>query len=232
MKIRKHYIMNSFDEKNKGIIHSETFDYLRQMRILIVGVGGIGGHLANHLVRLGVHSVHLCDFDVFEASNINRQLFATLDVLGQPKVTVVKDAIKNIRKDVNIITHECRVEDLNEQVYQQIDIIMDALDSIKTKLYLEEIASRHNLPLFHGALAGWFGQIGIVIPKSKLLSRFYEEADHGLELTLGAPTFTPSIIAGMMVSELLKFIAEPEHALINRILSVNLLNHEYDILFE
>jgi molybdopterin/thiamine biosynthesis adenylyltransferase len=232
MNNRNVFIMNSYDEKNMGIIDNQALHRLKQMRILIVGMGGIGGHVANHLVRLGVHSVHLCDFDVFEASNINRQLFATQDVLGLPKVSCVKKAVENIRPDVDIVIHHCRIEQLDAKVFQRIDIIMDALDSIKSKLYLEEVATNHKLPLFHGALGGWFGQIGIAMPNSKLLSRFYENADHGLEASLGAPTFTPSIIAGMMVSELLKFIAQPEHALINRILSVNLLNHEYDILFK
>lgn len=222
--------MNTFDEKNKGIIDDSTLQRIKQIRLLVVGAGGIGGHLANHLVRLGVKTIHLCDYDVFQASNLNRQLFSSLAVLGQRKVDVVARAISGIRPDVTIVSHPCSIEDIDSSIWEEIDIVLDAVDSIKTKLNLEDMAKKHNLPLVHGAVAGWYGQIGIIMPGSNVLHHFYKDSEYGLEKELGSPTFIPSVVAGMMVSELIKFLQGQDKALINKIMMVDALNHDYHTL--
>jgi molybdopterin-synthase adenylyltransferase len=223
--------MNPYDEKNIGIIDAITLRKIKQTRILVVGMGGIGGHLANHLVRLGIKTLHICDHDVFQPSNINRQLFSKTTSIGKLKTDIVSKALHDIRQSVEIVTHKCRIENIDEQIWNNIDIVMDALDSIKTKRYLENVASKHNIPLIHGAIAGWFGQVGIIMPGSGIISRIYEGKDYGLESDLGSPTFTPSIIAGVMISELIKYMKNHENALINKIMLFDLLNHDYQILF-
>ncbi len=222
--------MNQYDEKNMGIINTITMARIKKTRILIVGLGGIGAHLTNHLVRLGVQTVHLCDHDVYQRSNINRQLFSAEKMVGKSKVVVVTEALTGIRPDVEIIAHACKIEDINEKIWSQIDIVMDALDSSKMKIYLEMIAGEHRLPVVHGAIAGWYGQVGIIMPGTHIINRLYDGKDYGLDANLGSPTFTPAVIAAMMVGELVKFLDGDEKALINKILMVDLANNNLETL--
>ncbi|NCA97325.1 MAG: ThiF family adenylyltransferase [Bacteroidia bacterium] len=222
--------MNSYDEKNTGVINKETLQRIKSLRVLVVGVGGLGGHLANHLARLGVKSLHLIDFDVFQPSNINRQLFSSSSNLGKSKVQVVGDAVRSIREDVKVIVHESRIESIDKQIWKEVDIVMDAVDSIKMKQYLEDKAAEYGLPLIHGAVAGFYGQVGIIMPGSNVLKRLYDDQSKGLEAELGCPTFIPSIVAGMMISELVKFLQEDKNALINRIMMIDVANPDYQTI--
>ena len=222
--------VDDYDIKNMAILKPEGIRKLKRMRVLIVGLGGIGGHLANHLARLGVKSLHLCDFDVFQPSNINRQLFSFEATIGKPKADIVGKAVQGIRQDVQVFTHACRIDNIDEHVWNDIDVVMDALDNVKTKLYLQEMAHKKNIPLVHGAIEGWYGQVGIIMPGSEILSRLYEKKKHGLETDLGSPTFTPSVIAGVMIGEFIKYIEGDKRALTNKIMMIDLLNHDYQIL--
>lgn len=222
--------MNSYDEKNTGVINKEALQRIKSLRVLVVGVGGLGGHLANHLARLGVKSLHLIDFDVFQPSNINRQLFSSSSNLGKSKVQVVGDAVRSIREDVKVIVHESRIESIDKQIWKEVDIVMDAVDTIKVKQYLEEKATEYNLPLIHGAVAGYYGQVGIIMPGSNVLKRLYDDQSKGLEAELGCPTFIPSIVAGMMISELVKLLQGDKNALINRIMMIDVANPDYQTI--
>ena len=221
--------MDNFDEKNAGIIDSNTFEVFKKLHVLIIGVGGIGGHLTNHLVRLGVSHVHLCDYDAFQPSNINRQLFSKTANLGQLKVDVLMESLKEIRSDVKLISHPCRIEKLDNDVWSSINIVFDALDTPGTKLYLEKMAAKFRIPLIHGAIAGWYGQVGIVTPGYHILDKIYDQDNQSFDRSLGSPTFTPAIIAGIMVSEMIKYL-QGNQALVNKVLMIDLLNHEYQIV--
>jgi tRNA A37 threonylcarbamoyladenosine dehydratase len=71
---------------NLGIMSSMELDAIQNKKIMIVGLGGLGGHVADSLVRLGVSRIMLVDFDVFEVSNLNRQLYSTHENIGEYKV--------------------------------------------------------------------------------------------------------------------------------------------------
>lgn len=219
-------------EKNFGIIDQDTFKRLQSIRILIVGLGGLGGHIANNLVRLGVLHLHLVDQDVFDITNLNRQLFSSYETIGHAKTTVVKKALLAINPDAEITTHQVRIQDLDTQWFDRIDLVVDAVDDIATKRDLEQLASQHDIPLLHGAIAGWYGQIGLIMPGSNLLHDLYQDKNQGLEHTLGSPTFTPAVVASLMTSEFVKYMMGLEQALINQIMMIDLLHHDCQILLE
>jgi len=222
--------MNQFQE-NEGILSKEDSNALKKTKVLLVGVGGLGGYIANSLVRLGVHTLVMVDFDTFDVSNLNRQLFSTQKNIGREKVDIVKDELKDVNLFTKIVSLNCRVESLDRDVYNQIDLIIDAVDNIPTKLYIETIASTYKKPLLHGAVGGWYGQYGIILPESNLLHQLYENHAHGLEKTLKSPTFTPGVIANCMVSEFVKYITNKQGVLINQLMMIDLLHNETQRLF-
>lgn len=219
-------------EKNKGIMNEEEMEKIAQTRVLLVGLGGLGGFVASSLARLGVRSVVLVDYDRFSTSNLNRQLYSSVDTLGKSKVDVLVTELKKINPDIGITAFLDSVYNLDDAVFEKVGIVIDAVDEIKTKLFLETLSEKHHKPLLHGAVGGWYGQVGVSLPGSHLLHDFYGASVQGLEKTMGAPTFIPPIIANLMVAEFIKYVAPRPGVLTNQILMVDTLNNSESIVFK
>ena len=218
--------------KNLGILSEKEWLALSKTKILIIGLGGLGGYLANSLIRLGIRELILIDPDQFSSSNLNRQLFSSHDSIGKFKVEVVKSELLKISSNLDIEIHKDCVQNLDVNTFDKIDIIVDCVDDIPTKLFLEEKASIHLKPLLHGAIGGWYGQIGIALPGSNLLHEMYGNQDSGLETSLRSPTFMPAVVANLMVSELVKFFLNKTEVLRNQIMMIDVLNHEYKVIYK
>jgi molybdopterin-synthase adenylyltransferase len=218
-------------EKNTGIMTMAEMEKIAQTRVLLVGLGGLGGFVASSLARLGVRSLVLVDYDRFSSSNLNRQLYSSVDTLGKSKVDVLVGELKKINPDIEITAFLDSVYNLDASVYEKVGLIIDAVDEIKTKLFLENVGEKHRKPLLHGAVGGWYGQVGISLPGSQLLHDFYGNFSEGLEKTMGAPTFIPPIIANLMIAELIKFVNHRPATLTNKIMMVDTLNNVEKIVF-
>lgn len=218
--------------RNLGIMNDEELQTFKKTRALVIGVGGLGGYIASSLARIGVKNITIVDFDKFDDSNLNRQLFATSKTIDKSKVEVVKQELININPDLNVIAVYAKLDDnFNLSHFRDIDIVFDAVDNIKTKVLIEKYCTMFCVPLIHGAIAGWYGQLGIIMPGSNILKEVYKDKQQGIEKTLMSPTFTPGIVGNMMISEFVKFILKKE-ALINQILYIDLLDHEYRIIYK
>jgi molybdopterin/thiamine biosynthesis adenylyltransferase len=215
-----------------GIMNDSELKKFVFTKVLVIGVGGLGGYIASSLARIGVSSITIVDFDNFEDSNLNRQMFSTLKSLHKPKVEVVKQGLLDINPNLNINAIHTKLDNSFDLSYfKDVDIVFDAVDNIESKILLEKYCAKFKIPLIHGAIAGWYGQIGIILPGSNILSELYKDNLHGIESELMSPTFTPGVIGNMMISEFVKFILKKE-ALINQILYVDLLDHEYRIMYK
>ena len=218
--------------RNMGIMNDFELKKFVYTKVLVIGVGGLGGYIASSLARIGVSSITIVDYDCFDDSNLNRQMFSTLKTLKKPKVDVVKRGLLDINPNLKIRTIHAKLDktfDLTN--FENIDIVFDAVDNIESKILLEKYCNQFNIPLIHGAIAGWYGQLGIIMPGSNILNDLYNDNKHGIESELMSPTFTPGVIGNMMISEFVKFILEKE-ALVNKILYVDLLDHEYRIMYK
>ena len=152
--------------------------------------------------------------------------------INKSKVEVVKQGLLDINPNLNITAIHAKLDESFDMSYfKDIDIVFDAVDNIKSKVLLEKYCSDFKIPLIHGAIAGWYGQLGIIMPGSNILSELYKDKNHGIESELMSPTFTPGIVGNMMISEFVKFILKKE-SLINKILYVDLLDHEYRIMYK
>lgn len=215
MDIPRRYIMNM------GVMDNDILHRLHQVKVTIVGVGGLGGNVANQLIRLGIINVHLVDFDVFSESNLNRQLFSDVENINQSKVDVIKNALLRINPDINITVTNQKIQDIEDI---DTDYLIDCVDNVDTKLYLATLASKLNVPLLHGSCGGWYGQITWISPGSTFLHELYGTDKVGLEKSLLNPVFTPSVVASFMVSEFLKMISNNEIHY-NELLLVDVLNN-------
>ena len=217
---------------NRGIMSDIELEKIAGSRILLVGLGGLGGHIANSLVRLGVRSIAVVDFDHFTVPNLNRQLFSSLENIGKHKVDVIIENLVGINPKSEIIAYHVPVQEIDVSAFDETDMIIDAVDTIETKLWLEKVAQAHNKPLLHGAIGGWYGQVGISLPNSNLLHNFYQGANDGLERTLRCPTFVPPIIANIMVAEMVKYLLGRSPNLANQIMMVDMLHNDSRIVMK
>lgn len=190
----------------------------------VIGCGGLGGYLAEMLARLGTGHIKVCDGDIFDETNLNRQLCSTEKNLGSNKAEAVKCRIREISSEVDATAYPKYLNRENAvDILAECDIVLDGLDSIGEKLMLEELCSEYNIPFVHGAAMQWFGQVTTVFPGDETLKKLYHEnaaEEHG------CPSFTPAVVAGMMVSEALKVLTGKGELMRNRVLFIDLLNGE------
>ena len=132
-------------------------------KVLIIGVGGVGQHVATYLVTNGVTNLTIVDFDEVEMSNLNRQILLTEEDVGKKKVEVVKKALNAKNKDALIKAINCKVDESNvsELITCNYDVVIDCLDNWKGKLVISEECSKKHIPFLHIGVDGMRGQYAL-----------------------------------------------------------------------
>lgn len=194
-----------------------TVDPAVQIRLLesavaIVGCGGLGGWCTLQLARWGVGRLNLCDADIFEQSNANRQALAASETLGRAKAEVAAGAVRRINP---AITAKAFVQWADAETLPAIldgcDIALDCLDNHKGRYDLELAAEKAGIPYVHGAIAGLEGMVMVIPPGGPGLRKLYgekpPEKQKSAEIDLGVPTSTPALVASLQVMEVVKKLA-------------------------
>ena len=142
---------------------------LSQKRVLIVGVGGVGQHIATYLLTNGVTNLTIVDFDKVELSNLNRQFLVTEEDVGKNKVDVVKTALLKRNNEGKITSLNLKVTDDNaDNLVKGYDLVIDAVDNWKSKLVLARATSKNYIPFLHVGVDGYKGQCCLFKNKSLL----------------------------------------------------------------
>lgn len=131
------------------LIGEQSVELLRDKRVIIFGVGGVGSYVAEAIARSGVGHIEVVDDDEVAVSNINRQLCALHSTLGRRKAEVVRDRLLDINPDAEIIAHVCRydLETADNFDFTRYDYIVDAIDSVTSKLLMIERAKAAETPI-------------------------------------------------------------------------------------
>ncbi len=130
-------MLNQFS-RTQLLLGEEAMDKLRNSRVAIFGVGGVGGYVCEALVRSGVGNFDLIDDDKVCLTNINRQIIATRKTVGKYKVEVMKERMLEINPDVTVNTHKCFFlpENADEFPFEEYDYVVDAVDTVTAKIEL------------------------------------------------------------------------------------------------
>lgn len=187
--------------RNLGTFSREGQLKLLESTVIIVGLGGLGGQLVEQLGRAGVGKIITVDPDIFEETNLNRQLLSNMANLGREKTNEAKERLGKINKAVEFTGFQCRFDQLPDDIWEKADLVFDCLDNIDDRLALAQKCSASNCPLVHGAIAGWYGEVGVVWPGSEMLQKHYQGQHEGLEKELGTPPFTAAAAASMMAAK-------------------------------
>ncbi len=143
--------------------------------LYVCGAGGLGSTVLLNLASLGIGHIGIIDNDIVELSNLNRQYIHSPLYLGKDKVESAKCRIEEFNKDIQIKTFKTR---LNAENYKNIvdgyNFIVDCFDSFESKFLLNDIALDMKIPLVHGGVTGFCGQVMTIIPKeSKYMFKVY-----------------------------------------------------------
>ena len=219
-------------KRNTEAVSEEENTALFGKKVCIIGCGGLGGYITEILARIGVGHLIVVDGDVFEESNLNRQLFSKISLLGESKAKAAYDRVLEINPDVKV---EYIYDFLNEDNYSEIignsDVVVDALDSIKTKKFLQKVCEDLEIPLVHGAVGGWYGQVSAIFPGDRVLDFVYKgTSDKGMEKVLGNLPFVVSYTASQQSAEVIKILLNRGNLLRKKVLFIDLLNNESEVI--
>ena len=218
-------------QRNRRTISTAEQLKLFRSRVVIVGAGGLGGYVVEELARLGVGTLVVADPDTFEEHNLNRQLLALPANLGAPKVEAAVERVGTINPAVRVVPLRSAFSRENgAELLSGADAAVDALDTVTARVELARACRELGVPMVHGAIAGWYGQMATQMPGEDITPFIYPSGNEpkGVETKLGNPAFTPAVVASLQVAEVCKILLGQGRCLNRRMLFLNLLEMEFE----
>lgn len=148
--------MDNYFSREELLIGKDAIEILKNSRVAVFGVGGVGGFVVEVLARCGVGTIDVIDNDVVDPSNINRQIIATADTIGQEKVNVVEQRIKSINPNAVVNKHRCFFlpETVKDFDFTRFDYVVDAIDTVSGKIEIILQAKKAEVPVISCMGAG------------------------------------------------------------------------------
>lgn len=189
---------------------------------LIVGAGALGQQVASQLVRLGFAHLSIVDSDCFTWSNFNRQNYASIETIFQKKVMILEKELKKINPACSIQIHNCLLNENNgPELLKNVDCLIDCVDDIPTKCLCEKCCEQAQIPMIHGAVNGWHGQVATILPGMKILETLYRNQHNSNEST---NVVSVNMIASMQVIELIRYLKN--NPITKQVIFIDCLNQE------
>ncbi len=201
---------------------------LGEKRVLIVGCGGLGGHILDQLARVGVGFLRVVDGDVFEESNLNRQLLSAPALLGVPKARAAAEHIRRVNPHVAVEAVEAFLTESNvRELICGCDIVLDALDNIPSRRLLASACAEAGIPYVYGAIQGWVAQAAVSMPGDGLIGKLFPEEIEIRDKSV--LSFTPALCASMQTALCVKLlVGKPVET--GTIYYFDLLNQEFEVI--
>jgi molybdopterin/thiamine biosynthesis adenylyltransferase len=218
--LREHVLPARYG-RSLGTVGWEGQIKLLESTVAVVGAGGLGGWIIEGLARMGVGRLIVIDGDVFVENNLNRQALCTEETLGRAKAEVAAERVAAVNAAVEVTVHARLATAENmPPLLQGAQVVVDALDSLPTRLLLQDACRALGVPLVHGAIAGYLGQVTTIFPGDAGLRALYGDVvpEQGIERQLGNPAGTPLMVAAWQVQETIKLLLGSGEPLRSRLL--------------
>lgn len=215
--------------RNMGTLGPEGQIRLLTSSIAVIGCGGLGGLVGDLLARAGVGRLVLVDGDVFDETNLNRQVLATENLIGVSKARAAAARALEINGAVDAEGRQCRFDPFTaEGILDGIDLAVDCLDSLSGRRVLFAECASREIPLVSAAIAGFWGQVGVVLPGEDALTGYLAgESDKGIEEETGNPPFTPAVVAALECAQAIKLLTGKGTVLSDQLLWIDLADDEF-----
>lgn len=148
--------VKDFRDRTLRLIGPAAMERLQKASVLVVGLGGVGGHIAENLARAGVGTLGLCDFDRVDVTNLNRQILAVSHTVGMEKTKAAAERFHSINPDLVLREYPLRLtaDTLPELQLERYDYIADAIDDVGAKVLLIRTARELGIPVISAMGAG------------------------------------------------------------------------------
>jgi len=209
---------------------------LLESKVLIVGAGGLGSPAALYLAAAGVGTLGIIDFDVVEASNLQRQVLHTTSRIGEKKVDSARQTITALNPDVNVIGYdEMLLADNVQRTIEGYDVILDGTDTFETRYLLNDAAVAAGIPVVHASVFRFEGQLTTFVPYAGPCYRCLYPTPPPPELAPGCSVagvlgVVPGIMGLLQANEVLKLVLGIGETLSGRLLLFDALDASFSEL--
>ncbi|MDD1702138.1 MAG: HesA/MoeB/ThiF family protein [Methanoregula sp.] len=196
----------------------EGQERLKKASIFIAGAGGLGSPVSIYLAVAGVGTLTLVDKDIVEQTNLNRQILHYDRDIGRKKVESAEEKLTEINPDIRVRVVDTTIDDTNcSHLVGRADGIVDAMDNYPTRYLLNDVALEKKIPLFHGAIRGFYGQATTIVPgKTACLRCIFPSAPP--KEVFPVVGVSPGFIGMVQATEVLKYLLGTGDLLENRLL--------------
>ncbi len=200
---------------------------LKNARVVIAGVGGLGSPIAIYLAAAGVGKIRLIDRDSVDSGNLNRQILYHEKDIGEPKVLSAKANLESFNSMIEIEALDKNIiEDNVFELVGDYDLIVDAMDNFPARRLLNRVAISRGIPFFHGAIHGFEGTATSIIPGATpcLTCLYKQDPRQKAPPVVGV---TPAVIGSIQATEVIKYVVGIGELLTNRLLIYDGLSLEF-----
>ena len=191
--------------RNVPALSEKECALLGAKRVAVIGCGGLGGHIIELLARVGVGYIKAVDGDVFEPSNLNRQLFSEPWVLGKSKARTARNRIEWVNPDIEVEAVEAFLTEENAlDIVSGCDVVMDALDNVSARRVLSRACEKSGIPYVYGAISGWVAQCAVSMPGDGLIEKLFGAEPEITDKSV--LSFTPALCAAMQCALCVKLL--------------------------
>ncbi len=221
--------------RNLGSLGIQGQIRLLRATAFLIGAGGLGGSVAQLLARTGLGKLVIADGDSFSEDNLNRQALSEEKAVGARKVQAARQSLAQINGATQVETFDGFVKEGDfPALLSGAQVAIDALDNMPSRFALEQACRKAKVPLVHGAVAGFSGQLTVIYPEDPGFRTIYGESqtapEKGIETELGNLAGTVSAVAALQVQEVIKILTGFGRPLRNRLLFLDSLNGAAEII--
>lgn len=206
---------------------------LLEARVLLLGAGGLGSPAALYLAAAGVGTLGIIDMDVVDDSNLQRQILHNVDRVGMRKVDSAKETLTRLNPDVNVVTHDVRLDASNVvEIIGDYDIIVDGTDNFPTRFMVNDASVKLGIPVVHGSIFRFEGMVTVFDPKNGPTYRDMVPEPPPAELApscaeAGVLGVLPGIVGSLQAIETIKLILDLGDSLRGRLLTYDSLEQSF-----
>jgi molybdopterin/thiamine biosynthesis adenylyltransferase/rhodanese-related sulfurtransferase len=209
---------------------------LLESKVLLIGAGGLGAPAALYLAAAGVGTIGIVDFDVVEASNLQRQVIHNTQRLGVKKVDSARQTIQALNPDINVVTYDEMLKADNvERLIAGYDVILDGTDTFETRYLVNDAAVAAGIPVVHASVFRFEGQLTTFVPYEGPCYRCLYPTPPPPELAPGCSVagvlgVVPGIMGMLQSNEVLKLVIGMGEPLVGRLLLFDALDTSFSEL--
>lgn len=201
--------------------------------VLVVGAGGLGSPVVQYLAAAGVGTLGIADDDDVELSNLQRQIVHGDADVGRPKVESAADYVRTINPDVDVRTHQTRVEPSNvEELVADYDFVVDATDNFRTRYLVNDACTLSNTPFSHGAIYKFEGQVTTFTTEGPCYRCLFPEAPpQGMVpdcASTGVLGVLPGTVGCIQATETVKYLLDAGKLLDGRMLFYDAMDMSFE----